>query len=33
MFDNASTLIDEILLAGRVLKSDGVMPPMTVPNC
>jgi hypothetical protein len=27
MFDNASTLIDEILLAGRVLKSDGVMPP------
>jgi hypothetical protein len=25
--DNASALIDEILLAGRVLKSDGVMPP------
>ena len=27
MFDNASTLIDEILLAGRVFKSDEVMPP------
>ena len=27
MFDNASTLIDEILLAGRVLKSVVVMPP------
>jgi len=27
MFDRASLLIDEILLSGRVLKSDAVMPP------